>query len=157
MLAKKNLVSVPRYETTVHAARRRAELGRQPSSGYHSGSSLAIGSSSGWHTLSFQNVKTLPGRPDVILVQHRVAVFCDGARDFWHGRNWAVRRTSWARGWNAAYWVPKIRKKSSTGSRSNDTHPKIGWRVIRVWESDVRGNLTASLASCTTVSKMTSR
>src|SRR5260370_40369919 len=33
---------------------------------------------------------TLPGRPDLVLMSDRIAVFCDG--DFWHGRRWATRK-----------------------------------------------------------------
>src|SRR5260370_5324167 len=33
-----------------------------------------------------KNVRTLPGKPDIVFAAERVAVFCDG--DFWHGRDW---------------------------------------------------------------------
>ncbi len=31
------------------------------------------------------NVKELPGKPDVVFLKEKVAIFADG--DFWHGRN----------------------------------------------------------------------
>src|SRR6266550_2999750 len=37
------------------------------------------------------HVKRLPGRPDVVFIRSRVAIFCDG--DFWHGRKWKARRS----------------------------------------------------------------
>src|SRR5688572_4172614 len=30
------------------------------------------------------NPKGLPGKPDIVCIESRLAVFCDG--DFWHGR-----------------------------------------------------------------------
>ena len=36
-----------------------------------------------------KNYKRLPGKPDIVFLGVRLAVFCDG--DFWHGHNWAIR------------------------------------------------------------------
>src|SRR5438045_3086924 len=52
------------------------------------------------------NVSVLPGRPDVVFADSRVAVFCDG--DFWHGRAWRTRRVKLMGGSNSRYWVAKI-------------------------------------------------
>ncbi|MGH8544866.1 MAG: very short patch repair endonuclease [Gammaproteobacteria bacterium] len=82
--------------------------------------------------------RTLPGHPDIVFPEHRVAVFCDG--DFWHGRDWARRRAKLAKGSNSSYWVAKI-----GGNRARDRHVTrslklLGWQVVRVWESEVRGD-----------------
>lgn len=53
-----------------------------------------------------RNVDTLPGTPDIVFFENRVAIFCDG--DFWHGRDWKGRRPRLLRGANAGYWVAKI-------------------------------------------------
>jgi DNA mismatch endonuclease (patch repair protein) len=82
------------------------------------------------------NVKTLPGCPDLALVHDRIAVFCDG--DFWHGRHWLRRRQQLAAGWNAEYWVAKIERNRVRDREVNRELRRMGWRVIRVWESDVR-------------------
>lgn len=78
----------------------------------------------------------LPGRPDLVIVRHRLAVFCDG--DFWHGRHWASRKRKLAAGWNASYWVAKIERNRQRDRRVARTLRALGWTVIRVWESDVR-------------------
>jgi len=31
------------------------------------------------------NVKSLPGKPDIVFTRAKIVVFCDG--DFWHGHN----------------------------------------------------------------------
>jgi DNA mismatch endonuclease (patch repair protein) len=80
--------------------------------------------------------KNLPGRPDVVLVPHRIVVFCDG--DFWHGRDWPNRKRRLVVGWNAQYWVAKIERNRQRDRQVTYALRKMGWRVVRVWESDVR-------------------
>lgn len=82
------------------------------------------------------NVKTLPGCPDFVLMRDRIAVFCDG--DFWHGRRWSQRKRDLAAGWNATYWVAKIERNRARDRSVTRTLRRLGWRVIRVWEGDVR-------------------
>ena len=36
-----------------------------------------------------KNYRSLPGKPDVVFIRAKIAVFCDG--DYWHGHNWALR------------------------------------------------------------------
>jgi DNA mismatch endonuclease (patch repair protein) len=82
------------------------------------------------------NVKRLPGCPDLILNKYRVAVFCDG--DFWHGREWSKRKTKLLAGWNAEYWVAKIQQNRARDREVTGALRVLGWRVVRVWESDLR-------------------
>src|SRR5258708_30048230 len=44
-----------------------------------------------------KNVKTVPGRPDIVFSKEQVAVFCDG--DFWHGRDWTHLARKLRAGW----------------------------------------------------------
>jgi DNA mismatch endonuclease (patch repair protein) len=84
------------------------------------------------------NVISLPGCPDFILKEHRIAVFCDG--DFWHGRYWKDRKERLRAGWNAAYWVAKIERNRQRDREVTRTLSRLGWQVIRVWESDIRAD-----------------
>jgi DNA mismatch endonuclease (patch repair protein) len=89
--------------------------------------------------LQFQtNVGALPGKPDVVFARVRVAVFCDG--DFWHGRRWRVRREKLSRGANGAYWVAKIEANIKRDRRNRRALRRLGWRVLRVWESEILRN-----------------
>jgi len=83
------------------------------------------------------NVK-LPGKPDLVFLGRKVAVFIDG--DLWHGNSWRVRglpsleaqfptRTEW--------WVAKIRRTMERDEEVNDQLARAGWTVLRFWESDV--------------------
>lgn len=83
-----------------------------------------------------KNVTTLPGRPDIVFFGVRVAVFCDG--DFWHGRNWEELRVRLAQGTNAAYWTAKIESNIERDRLNTALLEKQGWRVIRLWETDIK-------------------
>lgn len=78
----------------------------------------------------------IPGRPDIVFRQARVAVFCDG--DFWHGRNWATLRAKLEHGANAQYWLAKIARNIERDQHNTDRLKGGGWCVIRLWETDIK-------------------
>ena len=82
-----------------------------------------------------KNYRKLPGKPDVVFVRERVAVFCDG--DFWHGRDWEARRLKVRKGSNAPYWISKIEANIERDKRRNKELRKLGWKVARIWETDI--------------------
>jgi DNA mismatch endonuclease (patch repair protein) len=83
-----------------------------------------------------KNVRTLPGRPDVVFLGAKVAVFCDG--DFWHGRDWKSRQQKLRRGTNADYWLAKIQRNMERDRENSRLLREMGWIVLRFWESEVR-------------------
>ena len=83
----------------------------------------------------------LPGKPDIVLRQARIAIFCDG--DFWHGRRWAERRKKLRKGANATYWIAKISRNIQRARRVNRALRAMNWRVVRVWESQIIRNADA--------------
>jgi DNA mismatch endonuclease (patch repair protein) len=82
-----------------------------------------------------KHVLSLPGKPDIVFVRARVAVFCDG--DFWHGRDWRSLRVKLKRRANPDYWIPKIRSNIERDRRNERLLAEDGWLVIRLWETDV--------------------
>lgn len=94
-----------------------------------------------WHAgLRYRlHSKELPGRPDIVFRGERLAVFVDG--DFWHGRDWEERRERLANGTNADYWLAKIRYNRERDRRNDIELGQLGWRVLRIWESEIRGDL----------------
>jgi|SRR5579864_142107 len=92
--------------------------------------------------LQFQiNARNVPGKPDIVFPKAHLAVFCDG--DFWHGRNWRVLRRNLARGTNAGYWCAKISRNIKRDKEITSLLKRSGWRVVRVWESDIKENARA--------------
>lgn len=85
-----------------------------------------------------KDVKTLPGRPDIVFPGPRLAVFCDG--DFWHGKDWEERRRKLAEGSNPAYWIAKIERNRERDRETTRKLEEQGWAVLRYWESDIHGD-----------------
>jgi DNA mismatch endonuclease (patch repair protein) len=85
------------------------------------------------------NVERLPGRPDLVFTDARVAVFCDG--DFWHGRHWRRLRHQLADRFNPDYWTAKIAANRSRDRRARTALLRLGWRVVRCWEGDIMRNV----------------
>jgi DNA mismatch endonuclease (patch repair protein) len=72
------------------------------------------------------------GKPDFVFPFVRVAVFIDG--DFWHG-NPKKRRLPKS---NIEYWTRKIESNKKRDRLVSRTLRRRGWRVLRIWESDLR-------------------
>lgn len=90
--------------------------------------------------------KELPGCPDIVFVTAQVAIFCDG--DFWHGRQYLETGRIQKFGVRKAYWEKKIKGNVDRDRRNNLVLKKLGWKVLRYWETDILSNpgkVTASL------------
>lgn len=75
----------------------------------------------------------LPGRPDVLFVTARVAVFVDGA--FWHGRDMkSLARELRVR---RRFWLAKIQANIVRDRRNRASLRGMGYRVLRFWHDDV--------------------
>ena len=81
----------------------------------------------------------LIGKPDMVFSFCRVVVFIDGC--FWHSCPEHCRIPLS----NVAYWKQKISSNKKRDRRINSQLKKEGWRVIRVWEHDVKNNLTKAV------------
>ena len=78
--------------------------------------------------LRFQkHVRTLPGSPDIVFKEQRVAIFVDG--DFWHG--W--RLPTWEHKLRP-FWREKLRTNRERDQRSFRRLRSLGWQVIRIWQ-----------------------
>lgn len=75
--------------------------------------------------------KKLLGRPDIVFVSKKVAVFVDGA--FWHGYTFKQIESRLPK----KYWHAKIMGNVERDQRINKALKKAGWKVIRFWEHDV--------------------
>lgn len=84
-----------------------------------------------------KHYKKAPGKPDVALPRKKLAVFIDG--DFWHGRNYEIR----LRGRDKDDpWVKKILRNIERDKIQFESLSKQGWKVLRVWESDINRKRT---------------
>lgn len=81
--------------------------------------------------------KQIPGKPDLIFLKKKIAVFIDG--DFWHGYNWQNRKATLRT--NLEYWIPKIERNIQRDGEVNKILEDKGWKVIRFWEHEVNKEL----------------
>ncbi len=80
-----------------------------------------------------KHVKTLPGSPDAVFTREKVAVFIDG--DFWHG----YRFPAWEHKLKD-FWKEKIRENRRRDQRNFRKLRRMGWRVIRIWQHEIKQN-----------------
>ena len=85
-----------------------------------------------------KNVRTLPGKPDIVFQGKKVAIFCDS--EFWHGYNWETRKTQITT--NREYWIPKIERNIERDKEVNSALQEQGWKVLRFWGKDIQNNLS---------------
>ena len=78
---------------------------------------------------------------DLVLPRLRVAVFVDG--DFWHGCP-QHHPTDPFTGPNAQLWHAKIARNRARDQRATTVAEQAGWRVVRVWECEVREDPSAA-------------
>ena len=73
-------------------------------------------------------VKSLPGRPDIVMRKWRTAIFVNGC--FWHGHECQRHRPAT----NAQFWQEKITRNRERDERNQTALRAAGWHVIVVWE-----------------------
>ena len=76
----------------------------------------------------------LPGKPDIVLPKHKTIIFIHGC--FWHGHKnckyFVIPKT------RTKWWVKKIEGNKQTDKRNNSKLRKAGWRIITLWECQLR-------------------
>ena len=72
------------------------------------------------------------GKPDFVFPKKRIALFVDG--NFWHGH---PTRSTIPKS-NRSFWLKKITNNIKRDQLVNQTLKKMGWKVTRIWESDLR-------------------
>ncbi len=80
------------------------------------------------------HVKSLPGKPDIVLKKHNIIIFIHGC--FWHqhlGCKYFVipkTRTVW--------WMEKLNKNVMRDEKAQFDLEELGWTVLIVWECQLR-------------------
>ena len=78
--------------------------------------------------------KHLPGRPDIVLTNLRLAIFVHGC--FWHGHVGCPKgRLPRSR---LEYWAPKIAANRERDTRVIVSLQAKGWRVETVWQCETK-------------------
>jgi len=72
------------------------------------------------------------GKPDFVFVKKKIAIFIDGC--FWHGCS-KHRRLPKS---NVQYWTNKISRNIERDKLVSETLTSKGWKVIRLWEHEIK-------------------
>lgn len=79
--------------------------------------------------------KDLPGKPDMVLPRHRLAIQVRGC--FWHQHDCGGGRLPKS---NLDYWKPKLARNVKRDLANDLALAATGWRVKVVWECELKGD-----------------
>ena len=83
-----------------------------------------------------KNVNRIYGKPDIVFIGKKVAVFCDS--EFWHGYNWEERKKDFKS--HQEFWIPKIERNMEHDAEVTAFLESEGWTVIRFWGNKIKKN-----------------
>ncbi len=81
-----------------------------------------------------KNYKPLKGKPDIVFLRARIAVFVDGK--MWHGYDWEHQKSDFKS--NRDFWIPKIERNMERDREVTETLTEQGWAVLRFWDFEVK-------------------
>lgn len=84
-----------------------------------------------------KNYKGLYGKPDIVFLGAKIAVFVDGK--MWHGYDWEHQKNDFKS--NRDYWIPKIEQNIEHDYEVTQELISLGWLVMRFWDFEVKKNL----------------
>lgn len=85
------------------------------------------------------HVRTLPGRPDLVLPKYRAVIFVHGC--FWHRHECPLFR--WPRS-REAFWREKLERNVERDAANKASLLEAGWRVLTIWECAVKSRARLS-------------
>ena len=83
-----------------------------------------------------KNVNKVFGKPDIVFMGKRVAVFCDS--EFWHGYNWEERKNDFKS--HQEFWISKIEQNMERDREVTQRLEAEGWTVLRFWGKQIKKN-----------------
>lgn len=82
------------------------------------------------------NVKSVPGKPDIVLRKYRTAIFVNGC--FWHGHEgcslYSVPKS------NTDFWIAKVQRNRERDQQEYKALHDAGWQVIVIWECQLKSD-----------------
>lgn len=84
-----------------------------------------------------KNHKNIFGKPDIVFVSLKIAIFCDS--EFWHGYHWNKRKYDIKS--NRRFWFKKIEGNILRDKKVTKYLKKDGWIVFRFWGLEIKNNL----------------
>lgn len=88
-----------------------------------------------------KNVRKLAGSPDIVLPKYKTCIFVNGC--FWH-KHEGCKYFVWPKS-NVEFWVNKIESNIARDNRNYRKLESDGWKVILVWECEVKNDLIKTM------------
>lgn len=88
-----------------------------------------------------KNVKTLPGKPDIVLPKYKTVIFVNGC--FWH-KHEGCKYFVWPKS-NVEFWKNKIESNVARDKRNYAILKDEGWNVLVVWECEIKSNVEETM------------
>lgn len=83
----------------------------------------------------------LPGKPDLVLTKHRIAIFINGC--YFHHHEGCKLATIASN--NREFWIGKIEKNIIRDKKNEDLLLKLNWTVLKIWECEIEPRKKYSL------------
>ncbi|OQP61908.1 very short patch repair endonuclease [Niastella vici] len=95
------------------------------------------------------HVKSLPGRPDVVLSKYKTVLFVHGC--FWHGHDGCkyFKIPSTRKDW----WIDKINRTKLLDEQNKEKLIAAGWKVFEIWECDLKDKTVKELQKLISILK----
>jgi DNA mismatch endonuclease, patch repair protein len=76
--------------------------------------------------------KGLPGRPDIVFTERKIAIFVNGC--FWHRHGCPKSSIPKTR---SAFWEEKFRRNVNRDAKNYQELEHLGWSVAVIWECEI--------------------
>lgn len=89
------------------------------------------------HSMGYRyrlHVRTLPGKPDIVLPRHKKIIFVHGC--FWHGHSDCPRAKRPSS--NIEFWNSKIENNIRRDRKNLTALAELGWKTLVVWSCDIK-------------------
>lgn len=80
-----------------------------------------------------KNYKGVCGKPDIVFLKARIAVFVDGK--MWHGYDWEHQKNDFKS--HREFWISKIESNIERDKKVTKELTVQGWHVIRFWDFEI--------------------
>lgn len=84
-----------------------------------------------------KNNKKVFGKPDIVFLGKKVAVFCDS--DFWHGYDWENKKNEIKS--RREFWIPKIERNMQRDIEVTNQLTQEGWIVLRFLGNEIKKHI----------------
>ncbi len=79
-----------------------------------------------------KNLKSLPGKPDIVMEKLRTVVFVNGC--FWHGHHCKAGKLPES---NKDFWKSKIESNIERDKHKKKELNRSDWKVITIWQCEI--------------------